>query len=83
MAKERVAAQRAFTVTWVNLLAGAAAGVLTTLGSYAQREIRHRRFSLWEQCLCDFKFSPAIFQVWYSQHEQRAPDMYIVWRSEM
>lgn len=50
---------------------GTTAGIITTLGRYVRHEIRRRGYPSWEECHCDFKSQPVIFQVWYSQHEQR------------
>ena len=76
MAQERIVSRRAFTLTWISFVVGATAGALTTLGSYARSEIRHRGYPLWSNCKCDFKASPTIFQVWGSQHEQRGETIY-------
>lgn len=53
------------------LALGTTAGVMTTLGRYVQKEIRRRGYPSWQECRCDFKSQPTIFQVWYSQHGQR------------
>lgn len=53
------------------LALGTTAGIVTTLNRYVQHEIRRRGYPAWEECHCDFKAQPMIFQVWYSRHEQR------------
>jgi len=65
------AARALSTWAWKAALLGGVAGACTTLGSFARREIRRRGYSSWEDCLCDFKTQPAIFQVMHSHHAQR------------
>ncbi len=46
-------------------------GTIVGLISYAHREIQRRGYPGWEECRCDFKVQPTIFQVWHSRHKQR------------
>src|ERR1700680_4033404 len=64
-------AREVSTWAWKAALLGGIAGTCATLGSFARHEIRRRGYSSWENCLCDFKIQPTIYQVMHSRHEQR------------
>ncbi len=57
--------------TGLLLGAGVTAGVLTVLTRYVQQEIRRRGYPSWDECQCELKTQPTIFQVWHSRHKQR------------
>jgi hypothetical protein len=50
---------------------GFTTGTLVTLKHYVQQEIYRRGYPSWEECRCDFKTQPIIFQVWHSRNRQQ------------
>jgi hypothetical protein len=50
---------------------GTVAGATSMLIRHVRHEIQRRGYPAWDECRCDFKTQPTIFQVWHSRHEQR------------
>lgn len=57
--------------TGIVLGASLTAGALTVLTRYVQREMRRRGYPSWNECQCELKTQPTVFQVWHSRHKQR------------
>ncbi|WP_149401540.1 hypothetical protein [Dictyobacter arantiisoli] len=56
---------------WSGASLGTLAGTTAMLVCYVRNEIQRRGYPSWQECRCEFKTQPTIFQVWHSRHEQR------------